>query len=465
MVQRKQARKKPKDLVVLDDEGLPGAGQVRRGDHSGGGGVRRPALAPLPNYMRATTCSGAKVDVASRKEAPPPPPTKVVSSGAAPRVGRATCSSTMKGGPGGAHVCSYAYCSLKGHAHAASALPLHTFLASRRRLIKTQQTMKLKAASPFRKPSNNGGGAEACFVEIRATAPPVGSGESCSGLSMDEIAEYVTFDHLSCGEDDAEPKAKDSADDSCGSSVVNGSLELLGSTKNRGRKDTETSVADHEDDYFGACKSDISEELDVAHQASIPEGEISDNACFSDAVHTHVEIGNLLLSIHDAKFVNSAGVGGDAPKEYSSDGLSNALSGISFEDVTSSECADAATSQRKKWHISGRRRTSGEGGKQMRPFKPKPPNFLPLETGPEAEKVDLRHQAVSDPRDAEEWMVDYALRKAVKKLARAQKRKVEMLVQAFETVLPTTVASEKEPVHRDGDKNSFALSRPSQACS
>lgn len=42
-------------------------------------------------------------------------------------------------------------------------------------------------------------------------------------------------------------------------------------------------------------------------------------------------------------------------------------------------------------------------------------------------------------------MVDYTLRKEVKRLARAQKRKVEMLVQAFESVLPTVaIASEKK---------------------
>ncbi|KAK3166500.1 hypothetical protein QOZ80_1AG0046520 [Eleusine coracana subsp. coracana] len=439
MVQRKEARKKPKDLVVLADDSFPGVGQVMRRAGDPGGRDVRTALAPLPNYMRATTCSDAKVGGPSRKESapapPPPPPTtnreQVVfaRAGAAPHVGRATCSSTMKGAADH-HVCSYAYCSLKGHAR-ASVEPLNDFLASRRRLIKTQQSMKLKGASPFRKPNNSGG--EGYFVEMHnaAAAPPV---TSCSGLPTEEMAEYVTFrGRLRCGgDDDAEDKAKDSADDSCGSSVVisDGSLELLGPTKNRGRKDRENFVVDHEDDYFdfGACKSDISDELGVEHEANISED-----------------------------------VGGDAAKEYSSDGISSALSGISFEDVTS-DTADAATSQRNKLHISGRRRTSTEeGSKQMCPFNPKAPNFLPVETGPEAEKVDLRHLAVNDPRDAEEWMVDYALRKAVKKLARAQKRKVEMLVQAFETVLPT-VTSVKEPLQHDDDKNTFTLSRPSQAC-
>ncbi|XP_062208086.1 calmodulin binding protein PICBP-like [Phragmites australis] len=446
MVQRKQARKKPRDSVVVAEEVLPMVGQARgRRDlgSRGGGGMAR---ASVPNYMRATSSSDSRIGRAVGREAAPAPPPKrepvraKVVFAEAQRVGRATCSSTMKaGGPAAAHVCPYAYCSLKGHVH-ASVVPLGSFLASRRRLIKTQQSMKLKGASPFRK-TNNGGG-DGYFVEIHAgagaAAPTVSSDVSCSDLSTEEMnamvrrMEYVMFDHLSCG-DDVEAAAKDlgaSMDSSCGSSdvVSDGSVELLGTTKHRERgslKEKEILV-DHEDEDFGVCKSDISEELDAKHEGDIAEGNES-----------------------------------EAPKESSIDGISSALSGMSFEDV-SSDCADAASSQRKKLIIA-RRRTSEEGGEQMRPFKPKGPNFLPVDTVPEAEKVDLKHQTVNDRRNDEEWMVDYALRKAVKKLARAQKRKVEMLVQAFETVLPT-VANEKKPVQHDDDKTSFTLTRSSQAC-
>ena len=113
------------------------------------------------------------------------------------------------------------------------------------------------------------------------------------------------------------------------------------------------------------------------------------------------------------------------------DSISSSLSGISYQDV-SSACAYGASSH----HHHQRRRTSEEkGAQQLRPSKP----------GPKAEKVGLRHEAVDGRRAAEEWMVDYALRKEVKRLARAQKRKVEMLVQAFESVLPTVaIASEKK---------------------
>jgi hypothetical protein len=117
-------------------------------------------------------------------------------------------------------------------------------------------------------------------------------------------------------------------------------------------------------------------------------------------IHIHI----VETSQRDKQCVGFVDCRRDAEKEYSSDGISSALSGISFEDVSS----DAVSSQRKKVHVSGRRR-SREGTNQTRPFKPKAPNFLPVEAGPEAEKVDLKHQPVSEPRDAEEWMVDYAL--------------------------------------------------------
>ncbi|XP_025816418.1 calmodulin binding protein PICBP isoform X1 [Panicum hallii] len=474
MVQRKQARKKPKDPgAVLEGDAVPPKGNPG----SRGGGMAR---APLPGYMRATSCSDAKAGTGGRAATPAAPPPKrepvrekVVFTAAPPRVGRATCSSTMKGpGAGEAHACPYGYCSLKGHVH-ASVAPLSSFVASRRRLIKTQQSMKLKGASPFRKP--NSGGGDGFFVEIRAgagaAAPPAGSDVTCSDLSTEEVdamvrrMEYVMFDQLSRG-DDAEGRAKGSGasvDGSCGSSDVisDGSVELLGASKHR-RRGEEAALVDLEDGDFGACKSDISEELDAKHETNIPEGGISDNVCFNPIAHIHFGIEKQLL-MHGERCANSADSVGNTPKESSVDSISSALSGISFEDV-SSDCADAASSQRSKLSIARRRKTSEEGGEQMRPFKPKPPNFLPAETGPEAEKVDLRHHMVDDRRTAEEWMVDYALRKAVKKLARAQKRKVEMLVQAFETVLPTD-ANEKKQLQQDGDKASFTLTRPSQACS
>lgn len=74
---------------------------------------------------------------------------------------------------------------------------------------------------------------------------------------------------------------------------------------------------------------------------------------------------------------------------------------------------------------------------KVRRFNPRKPRYLPLELDPEAEKVHLRHQDMDQKKNAEEWMLDYALQQVVAKLTPERKRKVELLVKAFETVTPT----------------------------
>lgn len=74
---------------------------------------------------------------------------------------------------------------------------------------------------------------------------------------------------------------------------------------------------------------------------------------------------------------------------------------------------------------------------KVRKFNPRGPRYLPLEPDSEAEKVNLRHQDMEERKGTEEWMLDYALRQVVSKLTPARKRKVGLLVEAFETVMPT----------------------------
>ncbi|WOH04416.1 hypothetical protein DCAR_0623825 [Daucus carota subsp. sativus] len=89
-------------------------------------------------------------------------------------------------------------------------------------------------------------------------------------------------------------------------------------------------------------------------------------------------------------------------------------------------------------HLSwtfGSRKPDAES-EDVRDFNPREPNFLPEEPELEPEKVDLRHQLMDERKNSEEWMVDYALRQAVTRLAPARSKKVILLVEAFEKVLP-----------------------------
>ncbi|MED6144593.1 hypothetical protein PIB30_017089 [Stylosanthes scabra] len=96
----------------------------------------------------------------------------------------------------------------------------------------------------------------------------------------------------------------------------------------------------------------------------------------------------------------------------------------------------------KNWKIVINRKKGSEDEDEARNFNPREPNFLPLVPEPEAEKVDLRHQMMDERKNAEEWMLDSALRQVVTKLAPARKKKVALLVEAFEMVMPITKCEE-----------------------
>lgn len=116
-------------------------------------------------------------------------------------------------------------------------------------------------------------------------------------------------------------------------------------------------------------------------------------------------------------------------------------------------------------NLKGKPRKAGKrsivNNEQLKKFNPRAPQYLDLEPDPEAEKVDLRHQMVDERKNAEEWMIDYALQQAVTKLAPARKRRVALLVEAFETVIPLP----KFEAHLQHSAPSFTHSRPIQACS
>ncbi|KAL2923404.1 Calmodulin binding protein PICBP [Bienertia sinuspersici] len=54
----------------------------------------------------------------------------------------------------------------------------------------------------------------------------------------------------------------------------------------------------------------------------------------------------------------------------------------------------------------------------------------------EEERVYLRHRSMDGRKNGEEWMLDFALRQVISKMAPDQQRRVERLVEAFETVHP-----------------------------
>ncbi|KAI7732359.1 hypothetical protein M8C21_010093 [Ambrosia artemisiifolia] len=79
---------------------------------------------------------------------------------------------------------------------------------------------------------------------------------------------------------------------------------------------------------------------------------------------------------------------------------------------------------------------------KVKKFKPKKPRQLPVQPETEPEMVLLRRQTAGGKKNSDDWMLDYALQKVVSELAPTQKRKVALLVKAFETVAP----AQDEPI-------------------
>lgn len=133
-------------------------------------------------------------------------------------------------------------------------------------------------------------------------------------------------------------------------------------------------------------------------------------------------------------------------------------------DQESKECetdkkqTDEITSETNKKMSSFCKKS--DSSDDLREFNPRGPNFLPEAEDPDAETVDLRHQMIDERKNAEEWMVDFALQQAVTTLAPARKRKVALLVEAFEKVMPIP----KYETHNRHSSKAFANARPMQAC-
>ncbi|KAL8213752.1 hypothetical protein R6Q57_003201 [Mikania cordata] len=105
---------------------------------------------------------------------------------------------------------------------------------------------------------------------------------------------------------------------------------------------------------------------------------------------------------------------------------------------------------------------------KVKKFNPKKPHLLPLPPVTETvtETVSLRRQTGGGKKNTDEWMLDYALQKVVSELAPTQKRKVALLVKAFETVAPAQDDSQEsntcnEEIERVGSKSKGELSESS----
>ncbi|KAK8925789.1 hypothetical protein KSP39_PZI018122 [Platanthera zijinensis] len=111
--------------------------------------------------------------------------------------------------------------------------------------------------------------------------------------------------------------------------------------------------------------------------------------------------------------------------------ITNSTSLISKNPLTK-----LSNSPKAKFNSTMRRIPTENHENNAREFNPRTPRFLPPKTeAATAEKVTLKHQPMEERKTAEEWMIDYALRQTLRRMAPARKRKVSLLVAAFESVI------------------------------
>ncbi|KAM0947851.1 putative calcium/calmodulin-dependent protein kinase [Dioscorea sansibarensis] len=496
----------------------------------------------LPNYMKPTTCSGA------RKVTPVNLQSKFSCSGSKPaknlvrksslkhvRVGssvvcnprkgvkRATCSSTQKdskfpkaldlnpGGTSVVRVCPYNYCSLNGHRHEVLP-PLKSFLESRRLAMKIEQRMRLKKKdidAEKRVVKKNQPLVEELgddfFVELYAkelvscdqsdvdihdNGSDCGSESSiCEMDGMMSLVEYVEFDQVVKDVEENELKcvaseqrgiedAADSNDAFIASEIVSVSHDVCEDvadcdtvelkmelkivvSEQRGIEDVadlndafitneivsvshevcedvpdqEASDDDEEENLVGDSSEEQSNKLIVEQEVSKDSVEnlARESAQVSVTLEQLSETDNITITTDSDQECFEA-----SDDETDGDEESRKISNNRARSSDRSLTEGLRDNPKLRMRITRKERTDEEE-MMIRDFNPRSPNFPPCQPEPDNEKVDLKHQEMDDRKNAEEWMVDYALRQAVTKLSPASKRRVALLVKAFETVIPMRI--------------------------
>lgn len=419
-------------------------------------------------------------------------------------------------------VCPYTYCSLNGHRHTPLP-PLKSFLSAKRRVLKTQKNIKLGCLSPRRtKPSgdlerevsremvadeksniqeprvqeeqmdfyieiyvdnrenetpNFGYGFEnnLCnYSEVMKTDAELFpqdkeiKEEAMEINSLKAKQETETTETLSNqGEMELNATDSDSYDmewekdgyDYEKSSLENGvSMESVEYEEpnsllaNEQEYSGEPQLEKTYEDYISIESNTQVFENDVTHEVIVDDFLAEDSTDSED--QTHPEPNKEIIATDEINSdIYTMKIASNSEKDETQKQAKTAYTrgkGCSSEDLEINTINLQITKHDKSEDILAKERG----------FNPREPNYLPITPDPEMEKVDLRHQDLDDRKNSDEWMIDYALQQTVTKLAPARKRKVALLVEAFEKVIPPHY----EPRLKH-TSSAFSPIRPIQACS
>ncbi|KAJ4906852.1 Plant calmodulin-binding protein-related [Raphanus sativus] len=336
---------------------------------------------------------------------------------------RATCSSILKdpkfpeylmlnhGGTDGdevsgtsvLRVCPYTYCSLNCHLHKQHP-PLKSFISSRRGSLKSQNSVQMEPSVERyveeKKECEDANGEVDVETQISET---ISVGAPCSETDSDKYSDTVEMVKLSEGDDGI--KESDLEEET----LVKDSVKEV--------QETTTCEVDIDSDSAGTVRF-----LEGDHDINLKEDV--DQSCYFNS-EADDAAGDETLKDNKAE---------DCKEESQDQTEATKVPCNQEEDL---DVTVAWTIIKCKKHVSETEDLTG--------FNPREPNYLPLSIDADTEKVDLKHQDMDERRNSEDWMFDYALQRAVTKLSSARKRKVALLVEAFETVKPITKQHGREP--------------------
>ena len=422
-----------------------------------------------PNYMRSTVSSETKrreigkivvIDDTKGRGKPIQKPVKIltrrVSLAARPStwkkslsigVGRATCSSAIRNFKSPNYLdrdsfvplCSFSYCSLNSHHHQSNLPPLRRFLAGRRRLAKCHSA-QLRAKWSIKNKKFELGEDE-LFLELFGPEMKKIEGNTnvidpvCGLPPIDINVSNVKLQvenpvHL----DDDLPRGNDLF--ICYDEMIQPFNRF-------------TPYGNLQEITFSGSNSPLSENilLEDDDDAKYSNSHLYHNGVSQPSDGSYIK--DKLLDITFSKTMNSPHPGVIPPEDH------DTAKDINF-CLDHAEVIQPGEGTAMKDKLQGNERESTvitlsgsmkendpitkrpmiEIQLEERSFNPRPPSFLPENPKVIAEKVFLRHQSMEERMNRDEWMVDYALQRAVDKLALEQRNRVESLIEVFEAVIP-----------------------------
>lgn len=359
------------------------------------------------------------------------------------RVQKPTCSSRLKdskfpsyvkietggseaSGASSMEICTYKYCSLNGHRH-GNVQTLKSFISDKRRSLKKKENLKLEATKriPFRGENDSKDQEDEFLVDIYQKVENLLSTE-IESEGDEELHETIweiyekeiqEFEYI---ESQLEEEVyieleHEQVFDYISENSFKGSVTV-----------TDEAVEVCNEDEFERCSS----------YNSLCENSEKIDKTFS---YTEDLVDKEMIFTEDENTANSI----EEKENAEDDQMENIFQTDKKNLKLNQNILDyTAAKGESETGISGIKIAKGkvtaidEDSDNEKDFNPQEPNYLPLEKVPKSEQVDLKHQDIDERKNSEEWMVDYALRKTVTKLAPVKRKKVELLVEAFESVAP-----------------------------